>query len=238
MNANTLFSFNTAEKTVSARGDVLIPQVLLDIADALKTEKIQISEKVEGEGRGGSLHDEGTIKRFLQGHPKFENRIKEVEARGFGDMRVLDYNDETLHVVNIKTSHGSSDNATSKLGFLYAFTDMSYDELPGSIAWKKFHQLLIERKADIPYKDYWFLCVDKTDSSNVMIRGAKQIVNWRENANPSNLLQINWSKEKSCQPANRTYDEAYEVIINGIVRCFKKAYNKLPDTWREEIMSQ
>ena len=31
------------------------PQVLIDIATYLKEKKIEISEKVEGEGRGGSL---------------------------------------------------------------------------------------------------------------------------------------------------------------------------------------
>lgn len=211
------------------------PKVLNDIVDVLKKEKITISEKIEGEGRGGSLNDEGTIKRFLQSHSKFKSHVFDVPPRGFGDMLVLDYDGKTHHVVNIKTSIGSSDNSTSKIGFLYAFTDIAYDALPKSMNWKKFNKLLKEQKADIQGRDYWFLSVDKNDSGNVLVRGAKQIVNWCENANPANLLQINWNKEKSCDPADRTYDEAYEVIIGGIVRCYKKAFNNLPEEWIKEI---
>ena len=108
-------------------------------------------------------------------------------------MTVLDYDGKTKHVVNIKTSIGSTDNATSKIGFLYALTDMEPEEMPGNMNWKKFIELLNERESDIPLKDYWFLCVDKKDSSNVLIRGAKQINCWKENANPANMLQIDWA---------------------------------------------
>lgn len=211
------------------------PKILNDIVEYLKAAQIQISEKVEGEGRGGSLKDEGTIKRLLQAHPKFKKNVFDVPPRRFGDMLVQDYDTDQLYVVNIKTSIGSADNATSKMGFLYAFTDLKYDELPGSMNWKKFDKLLKERKADVPGKDYWFLCVDKNDTSSVMIRGAKQINFYGENANPGNLLQINWSKEKTVPPADRSYDEAYEVIIMGIARCFAKAFNNLPDSWKKLI---
>jgi len=224
------------QRTEEKMNNQYAPKVLNNIVDALKKEKIEISEAVEGEGRGGSLHDEGTIKRFLQSHPKFKKHVFDVPARGFGDMLVLDYDMKTYHVVNIKTSVGSSDNATSKIGFLYAFTDMEYNELPRAMNWKKFYKLIKERQADTQ-KDYWFLCVDKNNSSNVMVRGAKQIVNYGENANPGNLLQINWAKEKTCLPANRTYDEAYEVIINGIARCFKKAFQNLPNDWKEIVLN-
>lgn len=210
------------------------PQVLNDIVTALSTEKISISEKVEGEGRGGSLKDEGTVKRFLQAHSKFKDHVFDVPARGFGDMLVLDYDGVTQHVVNIKTSIGSTDNSTSKIGFLWAFTDIGYDQLPKSMNWKKFMTLMTEHSKDTA-RDYWFLAVDKNNSGNVMVRGAKQIVNWCENANPANLLQINWTKEKACEPAVRSNKEAYDIIVGGIVRCYRKAFTNLPTEWRTEI---
>ena len=141
-------------------------------------------------------------------------------------MTVMDYDGETKYVVNIKTSIGSSDNATSKIGFLYALTDMEPEEMPGNMSWRKFMELLNSRKADIPTKDYWFLCVDKNDSSNVMIRGTKQINCWHEN--PTNLLQIAWKNEKTLLAIERTYDEAYEVLVGGIKRCLQKDYDRLP----------
>lgn len=209
-----------------------MPQILTDIVEALKKAKLTMSENVEGEGRGGSLKDEGTIKRWLMSHPKFEKYVKDIGARKAGDILVKDYNSNTYYVVNIKTSAGSSDNATSMVGFLYAFTNMTYDELPSSITLKKFYDLLMNRRADILHKDYYYLCVDKKDSENVICRGAKQINYWIENANPSNKLQINWAKEKFKPPVNRTYDEAYEVIIHGIVRCLQKAYDNIPNQWK------
>lgn len=216
--------------TIAETADM--PQILIDIVEALKEARLEISENVEGEGRGGSLKDEGTMKRWLMKHKKFGKYVKDVGARKAGDILVKDYDSDIYYVVNIKTSAGSSDNATSMVGFLYAFTDMTYEELPSSITLKKFYDLLKSRKADILHKDYYYLCVDKKDSANVICRGAKQINCWIENANPSNKLQINWAKEKTTPAVSRTYDEAYEVIINGIVRCLQKAHDNIPDEWK------
>ena len=214
----------------------MIPKILEDVAEIIRKEKIVISEAVEGEGRGGSLKDEGTIIRFLENDPILGEYILSEEARRFGDMTVLDYDGETKYVVNIKTSIGSSDNATSKIGFLYALTDMEPEEMPKNMNWKRFMELLNDRKADIPTKDYWFLCVDKNNSSNVMIRGAKQINCWTENANPANMLQIGWKKEKELTPIERTYDESYEVLVGGIKRCIAKFFDNLPEDLRPDAI--
>ena len=214
----------------------MTPIILKHIADTLRKEKIAISEAVEGEGRGGSLKDEGTIIRFLKNDPVLGEYILDEEARKFGDMIVLDYDGLTKYVVNIKTSIGSSDNATSKIGFLYALTDIEHEELPGNMNWEKFDNLLKSRKADIPTKDYWYLCVDKNDSSNVMIRGAKQINCWTENANPSNMLQIGWKKEKTLPPVERTYDEAYDILVGGVKRCIAKFFDNLPEEFRPDAI--
>jgi hypothetical protein len=128
----------------------MIPRVLEDICNKLRQEKIAISESVEGEGRGGSLKDEGTIIRLLESDPKLGEYVLSEDARRFGDMTVLDYDNKNKYVVNIKTSIGSSDNATSKIGFLYALTDIEPEEMPKSMNWSKFMDLLEERKSNIP----------------------------------------------------------------------------------------
>jgi hypothetical protein len=69
-----------------------------------------------------------------------------------------------------------------------------------------------------------------------MIRGAKQINCWTENANPSNMLQINWQKEKILPPIDRTYDEAYDVLVGGIKRCIQKFTNNLPEELRPNVI--
>jgi len=212
----------------------MIPKILNDVTEAVRNEKIKISEGIEGEDRVASLIDEGTVIDFLL-TTNLSKYITKNKAREFGDMIVLDYDGKTQYVVNIKTSIGSSDNATSKIGFLYAFTDMKLEEMPGRMNWPKFLELIKSRKADIPNKDYWFICVDKNDSSNVTIRGAKQINCWKENANPSNMLQIDWKKEKVLPPKIQTYDEAYDVIVNGILRCILKFVYNLPKEWKDKV---
>jgi len=209
-----------------------MPKILTEIAEALRNHKVEISEKVEGEGRGGSLKDEGTIKKYLQS-VFGEDVVMNVPARGAGDILVKD--GDTIYPLNIKTTFGSTDNATSKIGFLYALTDIDYYELPKSIGWKKFNELLKERKAEIEGRDYYYLCVDKNDSSSVLIRGAKQINCYCLNANPSNMLQIDWKKEKQMPPKNRTYDEAYDTLVGGIKKCIAKFLNNLPEDWLKEL---
>ena len=213
----------------------MTPQILNDIVAALKAEKIKIAEKVEGEGRVASLSDEGNIIRFLESHPTFGKHISPEKPRSFGDMIVIDYDGVTRHPVNIKTSIGSSDNATSKGGFVYALTSLDINDIPFAMGWKKYVDLIDTHSADIPGKDYWFLSVDKKDSSNVMVRGAKQIANYGENGNISNCLQINWSKEKVSEAVNRSFDEAYDTLVGGILRCWMKAINNLPAKWKEEL---
>ena len=208
-----------------------LPLILQNIALYLKAQTIKISEKIEGEGRGGSLKDEGTIKRTLLDSP-YKKYIIDVKPRGFGDMLVLDYNETDIHVVNIKTSIGSTDNCFSKRGFVYALTSLTYNEIPKQMNFIEMYDLLIKYKKDIPNKDYWFLCIDKNNSESIMIRGAKQINNWVVNINPSNIAQVNWAKEKKCKPCIRNYEEVYEVLIGGIIKSLNSFWANIPSDWK------
>ena len=212
----------------------MIPKILKDIKNYLKKYQIQISENIEGEGRGGSLKDEGSIKRALLENKKLNPHILSVKARGMGDMIVLDYDKKTKYVVDIKTSLGNNDNCFTKRGIVYAFTKLSIEKAPASMNWERFNNLIEENKDDIFGKDYWFLCVDKNDSSNVLLRGAKQINTWTININPSNILQINWGREKDLKPAKRTWNEAYDVIINKVKRSLNGFWNNIPEEFKNE----
>ena len=226
---------NEEDDVVVASG---VPQVLQDIQDFLKQSVVQISEKVEGEPRGGSLKDEGTIKRLLMKHPKFMHYIIYEKPRNFGDMVVLDYDEKTKHVVNIKTSIGKIDNAFSKAGIVYALTDMPLESIPRRMNFKKMIELIHTHGKNIPGRDYWFLCVDKNDASNVMIRGARQIRNWTMNINPCNVLQIDWKKEKECLPIHRTWEESYNVLVDGAMDSTKGFFDSLPQEWKKHIVKQ
>jgi hypothetical protein len=210
------------------------PQILLDVLDYLKTNKLVAEAKVNGEGRMASLKDEETIIEFLKKSKKFSKYIIEVEARKAGDFYLLDYDKVTIHIVNIKTTKGSTDNATCKIGFLWAFTDMELDELPGNITLKIWNNLMKKRKANIPNRDYWYLTFDKRDMSKVFLRGAKQIVNWKYN--PSNFLQIDWKMEWETKEQSYSFDESYSNIMDGMKECIrKKLVNSYPIDWVKQI---
>mgnify|MGYP001571922980 CR=1 FL=1 len=213
----------------------MMPNVLEDMTVWFREQaRIQIAAAVEGEGRGGSLRDEGSIKRALMAEDSpFRNYVIDQRARRFGDIIVKDYNHVDSYVVNIKTSIGGNDNCFSKCGIVYAFTDLSHDDRRlGPMNFMKMNKLINDHKADIPNKDYWFLCVNKKNPSEVMIRGAKQINNWVVNKNPSNILQVNWRKEKNCAPVERTWDEAYNVIIGGAKKSLNDFWNNIPEDWK------
>jgi len=215
-----------------------IPPILNEIRDFLSDTGIEISDKVEGEGRGGSLIDEGSIKRALQKHHIFKDHIIDESARKFGDMLILDYDKVTTYPVNIKTSIGSTDNCFSKAGMVYAFTDLSIDDIPKAMNLCKMISLIETHGKHINNRDYWFLCIDKNDSTNVIIRGAKQINCWVENINPSNVLQVNWKKEKTMTAKERTWEEAYELIIGGAKRSIQGFIKKsIPKKWLIEAIS-
>ena len=209
----------------------MIPKILQDVENYLKNYRIEIAEKINGEHRVSSLVDEKTVIAALREDEKLRPHIIDDPLRAFGDMTVLDYDMKTKYVVNIKTSIGSSDNCFSKIGFVYSLTDLEPEDLPKRMDFIQMNDLIKEHKADVPNKDYYFLCVDKNDSSNVLLRGAKSITNWKVNINPSNYLQINWKKEKQSEPTPRTWEEAYKVLVGGVIDSINGYLSKLPKDW-------
>lgn len=202
----------------------MIPDILNKLVDDLKHNTLLASENINGEGRHGSLIDEGNIVNFLKTHPTWSKYVKDVKARGFGDFILVC--DNNIYVINIKSTNGSTDNATSKIGFLWAFTNMLYEEMPKSVSLKKWEYLMKSRRHPDNNRDYWFLVFDKKNMNNIFIRGCKQIVNWYHN--PTNLLQINWKKEWNTAYPNYTFEQSWDNVYNGMKRCILKNLENLP----------
>ncbi len=197
------------------------PKILNEIVEALKKSNLKaVTENTEG--RVNSKKDEDKIIAWLQKQPQFAGRIKEGVLRSFSDMIAVDAQG-IEHVVNIKTSVGSSDNAFSKLGILWALTDLTIEDykkmkISNKISDTKFAELVIKHKKETE-RDYWFLSLDKNNFSHVMVRGVKQITYWGKN--PTNNLQIVWNKEHECGPNTNTFEEVfYNVITDGAFRCW------------------
>ena len=194
------------------------PQILNDIVEALKGAKLTAVTE-DDEGRVNSKKDELNVINWLMSQPQFQNNVRPIGLRQFGDMVVTDSQGED-HFVNIKTSIGSSDNAFSKVGFLWAFTDLTIDEMPSKISNKKWFELIVKHQADIN-RDYWFLSLDKSDMSHVIVRGVKQIQHWGRN--PTNNMQIAWSKEHQSELKAFTFEQAWQnVIVDGVLFCWEK----------------
>lgn len=194
------------------------PKILNDLVKALQSANIK-SVKKSDEGRVDSKNDENNIFNWIQKQPKFKGRVRQAGLRQFGDLVVTDDKGDD-HYVNIKTTTGGSDNAFSKLGFLWAFTDLPIENLPKSISNDKWFELICKHKKDIG-RDYWFLSFNKSNMNEVSLRGVKQIENWAKN--PTNNLQINWKKEHETKVKKYTFEEAFErVIIDGVLYCWEK----------------
>lgn len=196
------------------------PAILNEIVEALKKSNLRAVNE-NNEGRVNSKKDEDKIIAWLKKQPQFANKIREGALRGFGDMQVL--SDNEWHVVNIKTSVGSSDNAFSKLGILWALTDLTLADferlkIANKISDSKFAELVIKHKKETT-RDYWYLSLDKKDFSHVIVRGVKQITHWGKN--PTNNLQIMWGREHECEPNTSDFDTVFDnIITNGAFKCW------------------
>jgi hypothetical protein len=199
------------------------PKILDEIVDSLLSSGLTPDTQL-AEGRANSLVDERNVIDWLQKQPQFKGRIESSAARKFGDFWVLDY-DDTWHVVNIKTTTAKSpDNAYSKIGLLWAFTDLSLDDfrrikISSKIKDNRFAELILKHKKEVN-RDYWFLYLDKNNfDTTIFIRGLKEITSW--NKNPTNNIQIKWYEEKRKTPISLPFDQVFtDVIIDGVFRCW------------------
>lgn len=201
--------------------NIKAPKILNDIVAALKISGLTAVTE-DTEGRVNSKKDEDKIIDWLLLQPQFKDKIRQSKIRSMADIWVS--NDGVVwDAINIKTSIGSSDNAFSKLGILWSLTDMTTEEflslkIDKKISDNQFTELVLSRKAETP-RDYWYLTLDKSNFSNVMVRGMKQIVHW--SCNPTNNLQILWNKEHCVPPGTENFESVYyNIVTDGVFRCW------------------
>lgn len=207
------------------------PQILQDMVAYLKTNTL-VAEQA-GDGRIASTVDETNVVKFLQASPRWNSHVEVPKSRAAGDLIIKD--GDKNHLINIKSTTGNTDNAKSKLGFIHAFTDVDISTLSDKITDQEFAHYMETRKTDIPWRDYWYLVFLKTDMQSVMLRGSKQIVNWKHN--PSNGLQINWKKEFNTPEKGYTFEESYENVYGGYIACVVKQFSNYSDLWKQRCIA-
>lgn len=205
-------------------------QVIIDLIDTLKNCGFVAENAINGEGRVASLSDEKNIVEFLLKHDKWKNIIKRTKLRSAGDIIVLDYDENhPPHLINIKTTNLTRDNATSIVGFAYGLTNLTLDELPSRLSIKGLIGHIKKNPNNLKTKDYYYLVFDKTNMNNVTIRPLKDVEFWYPN--PSNRLQIDWSKEFNNSNVTDNFKISAERIINGLRLSWEKQVNKMPKNY-------
>lgn len=191
------------------------PKILQNLVEHLKNNKI-VAETRDNDGRINSKLDEANV--IFKLREKFGSVIQDVPQRSAGDMLVVD--NGVTHVVNVKTTTcRAADNAYSANGFLLAFTNIAYNDIPGSINFAKWAKYITANKVETS-RDYWFFVINKI-TGDVMVRGLKNIVNC--NNNPSNIFQIEWYKEFKTPEPVRTFEESWNhIIINTVCESYIK----------------
>jgi len=194
-----------------------LPIVLYVIREILRRFNIQFSDK-HGDGRVNSCMDEEPVISILV--EKLGDRIKIPEIRKWYDIMVRDYRYGWIPV-NIKTTkmNGSSDNSGSIAICVQAYTDHELElNHTNECHFEKMSDILITKLLKREYnkrakKDYYFLVLNKCDSSDIIINSVKGLNVLSPNAN--NLpFQINWSKNREF-----TYRNVRERI-RQFIRCY------------------
>jgi len=182
-----------------------LPLIMYKIQNYLKLQAFQFSSQNE-DGRINSCLDEVEVVKLLS--EKFGARIKTPIKRHWYDFLAYDYMYGWIPI-NIKTTTTlTSDNTGNLAMCVYAYTNevldihsnKSYDN-------SKMSNILVNKLKNKEYnfinkKDYYFIVLNKTDSSIIIVNSVKGLTLLTPNIN--NLpFQVCWNN-------NRTYK--YENI--------------------------
>jgi hypothetical protein len=206
-----------------------LPLIMYKIQNYLKLQAFQFSSQNE-DGRINSCLDEVEVVKLLS--EKFGARIKIPIKRHWYDILAYDYIYGWIPI-NIKTTTTlTSDNTGNLAMCVYAYTNevldihsnKSYDN-------GKMSNILVNKLKNKEYnfiskKDYYFIVLNKTDSSIIIVNSVKGLTLLTPNIN--NLpFQVCWNN-------NRTYK--YENIVKKIKQ-FIDCLQKPKPCWKEKFMS-
>jgi hypothetical protein len=195
----------------------------------LQSRSIQLSAQNE-DGRINSCLDEEHVIHLLI--EMFGNKIKKPKMRMWYDLLVFDYMYGWIPV-NIKTTTTTTCDNTGNLAMcVYAYTDemldihkdTSYEN--GKMSDILFDKLKKKEYNNSPKKDYYFIVLNKTDASDIIVNSVKGLSALTPNIN--NLpFQVNWSKNRDFQ---------YQKISKKI-KIFIDCLQKPNPSWKETFMS-
>jgi hypothetical protein len=206
-----------------------LPLIIYKIKKYLKLQSFQFSTQNE-DGRINSCIDEDEVIKLLI--EKFGEKIKKPKIRMWYDILAFDYMYGWVPI-NIKTTTTiTSDNTGNLAMCVYAYTneildihrDTSYEN--GKMSDLLFNKLKNKNYNTNNKKDYYFIVLNKTDASDIIVNSVKGLTIVTPNIN--NLpFQVCWNK-------NRTF--TYENI-NKKIKLFINCLQKPKPCWKETFMS-
>ena len=206
-----------------------LPLIMYKIQNYLKLQAFKFSSQNE-DGRINSCLDEVEVIKLL--NEKFGARIKTPEKRHWYDILAYDYMYGWIPI-NIKTTTTlTSDNTGNLAMCVYAYTDeildihrvKSYDN--GKMSNILFNKLKKKEYNFNNKKDYYFIVLNKTDTSAVIVNSVKGLTILTANIN--NLpFQVCWNKNRSYN-----YENIHKKIKQFII-CLQEPKPR----WQETFMS-
>jgi hypothetical protein len=206
-----------------------LPLIMYKIKNYLKLQAFQFSTQNE-DGRINSCIDEDEVIKLLI--KKFGEKIKKPKIRMWYDILAFDYMYGWIPI-NIKTTTTiTSDNTGNLAMCVYAYTneildihsDKSYEN--GKMSDILFNKLKNKNYNTNNKKDYYFIVLNKTNASDIIVNSVKGLTILTPNIN--NLpFQVCWDKNRTLKYEN----------INKKIKLFIDCLQKPKPSWKETFMS-
>ena len=204
-----------------------LPLILYQIKKYLE-KGIFIFSSQTSDGRINSCLDENIIISLLK--KKYNNKIIEVDKRHWCDILIFDKLYSWIPV-NIKTTTTTTSDNTGNLAmcvYLYTNEELDIHKLynNGEMSKILFNKIKNKEYNKRYKKDYFFIVLNKTNQSDVIINSVKGLSHLTSNIN--NLpFQVKWNNNKEYK-----YD-----LINNKIKMFVDYLKKPKSSWNEVFMS-
>jgi len=206
-----------------------LPRILIEIRDYLIKCNLDIISN-QDDGRTNSMLDEDYIIKILEESP-FNSKIKRMPIRWWYDIKVYNEDRDEWIPVNIKsTTMTTADNIGNFAVCVQAYTNVVLDldkcYSNGEMSRVLFECLKSDNINKDINKDYYFLVINKCNTSDIIINSILGLNNITFNIN--NIpFQVKWNNNKK-----------YLIYtIYEKVEMFKKLFKKNCYSWREEFIS-
>lgn len=197
-------------------------KIIGEIVEYLKSEQINLTTN-NRDGRINSIENEDQVTDLIRKYNSTSKLLNEQgleiyvpSARDWYDFSIQSKNgvEHFFTPVNIKISaFSSADNCSSKTGVYYTLTGMlpMSHGISNGMQWEPYFRLLDENMGKNKERDYYYLVVNKTDTTDIFYTSLKTINKLTPNAN--NLpFQCKWNDNRV--QVSRNYDEAKNYILS------------------------